>query len=143
MTLLTRASQMFPDLSTGLMGFFNEDPDWGNGWTSKLPAVNITERDKAFNIELAAPGLDKDDFELTIDNQQLTISCEKQEENESKKDQYYRKEFSYESFRRSFMLPDTVNADKIKAAYKDGVLTVELPKKEMAIKSPRKQISVS
>ncbi len=143
MTLLTRTSQMFPDLSTGLMGFFNEDRDWGNGWTSKLPAANITENDKAFNIELAAPGLDKDDFELTIDNQQLTISCEKQEENESKKDQYYRKEFSYESFRRSFMLPDTVNADKIKAAYKDGVLTVELPKKEMAIKSPRKQISVS
>jgi HSP20 family protein len=114
MTLLTRASQMFPDFSTSLMGFFNEDRDWGNGWTSKLPAANITESDKAFNIELAAPGLDKDDFELTIDNQQLTISCEKHEENESKKDQYSRKEFSYESFRRSFMLPDTVNADKIK-----------------------------
>jgi HSP20 family protein len=142
MTLLTRASQMFPDFSSSLMDLFNEDRDWGNGWTSKLPAANITESEKAFNIELAAPGLGKDDFNLTIDNQQLSIGCEKEEKKESKKDQYSRKEFSYESFRRSFMLPESVNADKIKAVYKDGVLTVELPKKETTIKTPMKKISV-
>ncbi len=142
MRLLTRASQMFPDFSSSLMDLFNEDRDWGNGWASKLPAANITENDKAFSLELAAPGLDKDDFDLAIDNQQLTISCEKQKDQESKTDQYTRKEFSYESFRRSFMLPETVNADKIKAVYKNGVLTVELPKKETSIKIPKKQISV-
>ncbi len=142
MTLLTRASQMFPDFSSSLMDFFNEDRDWGNGWTSRLPAANITESEKTFNIELAAPGLGKDDFNLTIDNQQLSIGCEKEEKKESKKDQYSRKEFSYESFRRSFMLPESVNADKIKAVYKDGVLTVELPKKETTIKTPMKKISV-
>ena len=142
MTLLTRASQMFPDFNSSLTDFFNEDQDWGNGWKSRLPAANITESDKAFSIELAAPGLGKDDFNLTIDNQQLSIGCEKEEKKESKKDQYSRKEFSYESFKRSFMLPETVNPDKIKAAYKDGVLTVELPKKEATIITPRKKISV-
>jgi len=142
MTLLTKASRMFPEFPSGLMDFFNEGRDWGNGWTSKLPAVNITESDKVFNLELAAPGLEKKDFNLTIDNQQLTISCEKEEQSESKKEQYTRKEFSYQSFSRSFILPDSVDAEKIKASYKEGVLKVELPKKETAIKAPRKQISV-
>jgi HSP20 family protein len=142
MTLLTKASRMFPDFSSNLMDFFNEDRDWGNGWTSKVPAANITEHEKSFSLDLAAPGLEKDDFEITIDNQQLTISCEKEHKTEETKDEYTRKEFSYESFSRSFVLPDSVNSDGIEASYKDGVLTVELPKKETAIKMPRKQISV-
>ena len=142
MTLLTRASRMFPEFPSGLMDFFSEGRDWGNGWTSKLPAVNITESDKAFNLELAAPGLEKKDFNLSIDNQQLTVSCEKEEKTETEEEQYTRKEFSYRSFTRSFTLPDSVEAEKIKAAYKDGVLRIELPKKETTVKTPRKQISV-
>ena len=142
MTLLTKASRLFPEFSTNLMDFFNEDRDWGNGWISKVPAVNITENEKSFRLALAAPGLKKDDFEITIDNQQLSISCEKEHKKEEKKDDYTRKEFSYESFRRSFVLPEAVNSDKINASYKDGVLTVELPKKETAVKTPNKQISV-
>ena len=142
MTLLTRASRMFPDFSSNLMDIFNEGKDWGNGWTSKLPAANITESDNAFNLELAAPGLEKEDFDLSIDNQHLTISCQKEEKTESTEEKYTRKEFSYQSFSRSFMLPDSVDAEKISAAYKDGVLKVELPKKETAIKTPKKQISV-
>lgn len=133
---------MFPELSSNLMDIFDEGRDWGNGWTTRLPAANVTESDKAFNLELAAPGLEKQDFNLSIDNQQLTVSCEKEEKSESKDKQYTRREFSYRSFSRSFMLPDTVDADKIKGSYKDGVLKIELPKKETAIRTPRKQISV-
>jgi HSP20 family protein len=124
------------------MDFFNEGRELGNGWTSKLPAVNITESDKAFGLELAAPGLEKGDFNLSVDNQQLTISCEKEEKSESKEEQFTRKEFSYQSFSRSFMLPDSVDAEKIKASYRDGVLKVAIPKKETIVKAPRKQISV-
>lgn len=142
MTFLTRASRMFPELSSNIMDIFDEGRDWGNGWTTRLPAANVTESDKAFNLELAAPGLEKQDFNLSIDNQQLTVSCEKEEKSESKDKQYTRREFSYRSFSRSFMLPDTVDADKIKGSYKDGVLKIELPKKETAIRTPRKQISV-
>ena len=142
MTLLTRASRMFPEFSSNLTDLFNEGHEWGNGWTTKLPAANIAESDKAFNIELAAPGLEKGDFDLSIDNQLLNISCEKEEKSESKDEQYTRKEFSYRSFNRSFRLPEVVDAEKIKASYKDGVLKIELPKKETAIKAPKKQISV-
>ena len=142
MTLLTRASRMFPEFSSSLMDFFNEDRDLGNGWTTKLPAANITESDKAFNLELAAPGLEKGDFDLSVDNQQLTVSCEKEDKSETKDEQYTRKEFNYRSFSRSFVLPEVVDAEKIKASYKEGVLKIELPKKETAIKAPKKQISV-
>ncbi len=133
---------MFPDFPSSLMDFFNEGRDWGNGWTNKLPAANITEGDKAFNLELAAPGLEKEDFDLSIDNQLLTVSCQKEEQSESKDKQYTRKEFSYRSFSRSFVLPESVDAEKINASYRDGVLNIELPKKETALKQPRKQISV-
>ena len=142
MTLLTKAHRLLPGFSTNFMDFFNEDRDWGNGWTTKVPAANITELEKEFSLELAAPGLEKDDFQITIDNGQLSISCEKQQENESKVDQYSRKEFSYESFRRSFVLPESVNSDTIRASYEQGVLNVALPKKETDIKHPSKQISV-
>ena len=111
MTLLTKAHQLLPGFSTSFMDFFNEDRNWGNGWTTKVPAANITEHEKEFHLELAAPGLEKDDFQITIDNGQLSISCEKQQENESKGDQYSRKEFSYESFKRSFVLPESVNSE--------------------------------
>ena len=133
---------MLPEFPSGLMDFFNENRDWGNGWSSKMPAANITESDKAFYLELAAPGLEKRDFNLSIDNQQLTISCEKEEKSESKQEHYTRKEFSYQSFSRSFMLPDSIDAEKIKASYKEGVLKIDLPKKVSAVKTPRKQISV-
>lgn len=142
MTLLSKTSRFLPGFSTNLMDFFNDDLDWGKEWALKTPAVNISESDKAYSLELAAPGLKKDDFQITIDNQQLSISCEKRQEEEKKEDQYTRKEFSYQSFRRSFVLPDSVDSDKIKASYHDGVLAVELPKKKIAVKAPKKQISV-
>lgn len=110
--------------------------DWGNsnfaGSNSTLPAVNVKESDDHFEIEVAAPGLKKDDFKINYDNERLTISCEKKMENEEKDGgKLVRREFSYQSFQRSFTVPEkTVNADKIQAKYSEGILHVTLPKRD-------------
>ena len=105
------------------------------------PAVNILEDEKQFTLELAAPGLKKDDFNINLDNNTLTISKESKEEKEEVKDNYTRKEFVYNSFSRSFRLPKFILAEKIKAEYKDGILKVSLPKDEKATLT--RQISVN
>lgn len=100
-----------------------------------LPAVNIKERDKQFEIELAAPGYKKEDLQVEVHDGLLTISSEKKQESEVEKQNYARKEFSYSTFRRSFALPEHVDADSLKAKFADGVLKLtinkvkELPKK--------------
>lgn len=98
-----------------------------------VPAVNINETDKEFELEIAAPGLKKNDFKVNIDRNVLTISTEKKEEKEEKEKNFTRKEFSYHSFSRSFTLPESVNQDKIDAKYIDGVLKLVLPKKDEVI----------
>lgn len=95
-----------------------------------IPAVNIQENEKQFIIEVAVPGMKKDDFKINLDNQVLTISKEEKEQKEEKKDNYTRREFVYNSFSRSFRLPKTILVDKIKADYKDGILLIALPKDE-------------
>ena len=102
--------------------------------TMNMPAVNITERKDDYLIAMAAPGLKKEDFKIDVEGNMLTISSEKEEENEEKEERYTRKEYSYSSFERSFTLPDEVNKDKIDAHYQDGVLELVLPKKEEAKK---------
>ena len=97
-----------------------------------IPSVNIQEDDKQFTLEMAVPGMKKDDFKINLDNQVLTVSTEQKEEKEEKKDHYTRREFVYSSFSRSFRLPKTILAEKIKADYKDGILKVTLPKDEKA-----------
>jgi HSP20 family protein len=98
-----------------------------------VPAVNINETDKEFELELAAPGLKKNDFKVNIDRNVLTVSTEKKEEKEEKDKNFTRKEFSYHSFSRSFTLPESVNQEKIDAKYTDGVLKLVLPKKDEVI----------
>ena len=142
MTLLTRVSHLFPEFPGNLGNIFSDDRQWGNGWTLKVPAANITENDKEFNLELAVPGMKKEDFKIGIENQQLNISCEQKENKETNDEQYTLREFSYESFNRSFMLPESVNAEGIKANYAEGVLKIVLPKKELAKIAPKKQIKV-
>jgi HSP20 family protein len=116
------------------------------GFSSRLknvPAVNITERKDDYLVSMAAPGLKKEDFKIAMDGNLLTISSEKEEENEEKEGRYTRQEYSYSSFERSFTLPDEVEKDKIDAHYKDGVLELVLPKKEEAKKmAVSKQIAV-
>jgi HSP20 family protein len=108
-----------------------------------LPAVNIVEGKNDYKIELAAPGLQKEDFRLNLENNVLTVSSEKEEKSESNDEKVMRKEFSYYSFTRSFTLPGTVNADKISASHKDGVLHIMIPKKDEAKEKPSRDIKIS
>ncbi|WP_289062223.1 Hsp20/alpha crystallin family protein [uncultured Zobellia sp.] len=108
-----------------------------------LPKVNIRETKDAYVVDMAVPGLKKSDFEIDIDNKVLSITSEVEESNEHKDDNYIQREFGYSSFKRSFTLPETVKEDKIKAGYKEGVLTIHLPKKEEAIQKPPRSIKIS
>jgi HSP20 family protein len=107
-----------------------------------MPSVNIIEGKEDFRIEVAAPGLEKGDFKINLDNNVLTISSEKQDNREEKEERYMRREFSYTSFRRSFSLPQSVEGDKIAAAHNNGVLTISIPKREEAKVKPAKQIEI-
>lgn len=107
------------------------------------PAINVIENTDDFQIEVAAPGLDKQDFKIDLDNNVLTISSEKEQKNEDKDGRYMRREFSYTSFTRSFSLPEAVNAEKIKANHRDGILRITIPKREEAKRKPPKQIAIS
>ncbi|MHC8950125.1 Hsp20/alpha crystallin family protein [Sphingobacterium hungaricum] len=104
---------------------------------TRVPAVNITETQDSFSIELAAPGLQKSDFKINVDKNVLTISVEKKDEAVVEEKLYSKKEYSYTSFTRSFSLPDSVNYSNIDAAYIDGVLAVTVGKKEEAIIAKR------
>jgi len=93
-----------------------------------VPAVNIQEDEKQFLLELAVPGMKKDDFKIDLENQVLTISSEIKEETEETENNYTRREFVYNSFSRSFTLPKSIVSEKIKADYKVGILKISLPK---------------
>lgn len=95
-----------------------------------IPAVNISESDKGFEIELAAPGMKKGDFKVKVENGMLTISAEKKEEKEEKQKNYTRQEYRYDSFIRSFTLPENAKEDDFKAQYEDGMLRLHVGKKE-------------
>lgn len=147
MTLLAkRNGRVFPRVVTDLLDTNDFFPGiFDNSWdfALKVPSVNITETEKAYNVELAAPGLEKKDFKIELENKLLIISSEKEEEtNETGKD-YKRKEFSYSSFSRSFQLPEDVLTDKIEAKYEDGILKLDIPKKEVAAIKSKKEIKVS
>ena len=120
-----------------------------NDWNLKVPsssvtvpAVNIKELNSQFEIELAAPGMKKDDFEIEVEDGVLSISSTKEEEQVNEKGKFTRREFSYSSFRRSFSLPDSVDSTNIDATYKEGVLLVLLPKHKEAQPQPRKLIKI-
>jgi HSP20 family protein len=103
-----------------------------------LPAVDVSQTDKAYEIKAELPGIDEKNVEVKLANGVLTIKGEKQEEKEEKQKDYYMRERSFGSFERSFGVPDGVDADKIEASFKKGVLTVTLPKSEQAQKSEKK-----
>ena len=107
------------------------------------PALNIIEKKDAFEIELAAPGFSKKDFEVTIDNGCLNVSAKKSESKEEKDEKYTRKEFSYNSFERSLELPESISDEKIKAKYDNGILKFSLAKKEEVKKQKPKMIEIS
>jgi len=141
------SNQNFPTLSTWLDDVFNRDlpsvftSNFNTGIS--LPQVNIKETPDAFVVDMAVPGLKKSDFHIDIDNQLLSISTEIKEETESQDDQYTRREFGYSSFKRTFTLPESVNDEKINATYKEGILSVHLPKKDEAKQKPARSITIS
>jgi HSP20 family protein len=108
-----------------------------------LPAVNIKENDNGFDVEMAVPGMKKDDFRVNLENNVLCISSEKKLENETNQGNYSRKEFSYQSFSRSFTLPDSADEGNIKAKYENGILMISIPKKEEAKPKPPRVIDIS
>ncbi|HUS87579.1 MAG TPA: Hsp20/alpha crystallin family protein [Bacteroidales bacterium] len=118
--------------------FFNEgfnSPIFGNGLNK--PAVNIREDEKQFGIEVALPGLSKDDIKIEIEKDMLMISSERKDEKEESRDGYTRKEFGYCSFCKNFKIPENVEADKISAVFKNGILNIELPKTKEETKLSR------
>ncbi|MBN1819695.1 MAG: Hsp20/alpha crystallin family protein [Prolixibacteraceae bacterium] len=149
MTLMKRTNSYYPSFSNFFDNFFGNDlMDWSNmnfsNTNTTLPAVNVKETDEAYEIEVAAPGMEKKDFRINLDNDVLTISSERKNEKEEKTGKYSRKEFSYQSFQRSFTVPNNVvDGNEIKAKYNDGILTISLPKKEEAKPRPPKEIKIS
>ncbi|KAA3620718.1 MAG: Hsp20/alpha crystallin family protein [Flavobacterium sp.] len=137
----------FPTWSSWIDDLFNNDlpsifrPNFNTGLS--LPMVNISELDDAYQVEMAVPGMKKSDFHIEIDNQVLSISSEVENSEETNDENYTRREFGYASFKRSFSLPETVEEDKIKANYVDGILKLELPKKEEAKRQPPRKINIS
>lgn len=107
-----------------------------------MPAVNIIERENDYKIDLAVPGLDKKDFSIEVENDQLVVSGERKEEKVEEKDKVTKREFHYGSFKRSFTLPETADAENINASYNNGVLSVTIAKKEEAKQKAKRQISV-
>ena len=144
--LVKRNGNFFPSVINDLFETDLLSPELFNfegSLPSRIPSVNITEGDKNFKIELVAPGFDKKDFKVETDNGMLTISSEKEKEDKEETDNYRRREFSYSSFRRSFQLPENSIQDKIEAKYENGVLTLTLPKKEISISKPKKEIKIA
>ena len=150
MSIVKRNGEYFPTIPGLFNDVFSRDLwNWGlsnNSTTNtSIPAVNIKETNDAFEVEMAAPGMKKEDFRIELDNNMLLISSEK--ENQLEGDEasgYTRKEFSYQSFQRSFQLPkEVVDAEKIEARYENGLLHLVIPKKEEARQRPPRMIKIS
>ena len=124
--------------------FFRDDfpVSFRNGLTQKSPAVNIAETEDSYRIEVAAPGLNKGDFEVKVEQDLLTISAKKQANKEDQGEKYTRREFSYFEFTRNFHLPEAVNPEGIVANYENGILHITMAKKEEAKPQPVKKIEI-
>lgn len=150
MNITKRNGNLFNTFPVLFNDFFTRDMyDWNQSNFSNsgttVPAVNIKETKETFEVELAAPGMKKDDFKIHLDGNLLTIFSETDRQfEEQEESNYSRKEFSYQSFQRSFTLPkDVVDSDKINARYEGGVLLLIIPKREEAKQKPPRLIQIS
>lgn len=139
---LTRPSLLSPSIFDDFFKPWNELVDSRWPYMGQTPAVNIKETDKEYKITMAAPGLEKNDFNIDVNGTLITISAEREEEKEEKENEYTRQEYSYSSFSRSFTLPENIDSSKIDATYVHGELRLDLPKKDSAKKSAHQKISV-
>lgn len=150
MTLVRRNGSLLNQLPMLFDDFFNRDGyNWGqNNYSdtnTSIPAVNIKETPENYMVEVAAPGMTKSDFKIELDGTMLTITSEKTDQWEDKENEKYsRREFSFQSFQRSFNLPkEVVDIENIQAKYEDGLLHLIIPKKEEAKKKPPRQIEIA
>ncbi|ROH99643.1 Hsp20/alpha crystallin family protein [Chryseobacterium daecheongense] len=146
---LAKRNWNFPLIPSMFEDVFNRELlNWGNNnyssTSTTVPSVNIKETGDAYEVEVAAPGMEKNDFKVTLDGNLLTISSSKEDQREEQNDNYTRREFSYQSFQRSFQLPkDVVDQENINARYENGLLRLTIPKKEEAKKKEPRLIEIS
>lgn len=149
MSNLSKTNRLFPTFTTLWDDFLNKDlQDWNNfnftGQGNTMPGVNVKETDKDFQVEMAVPGMKKEDFIIKVDNNLLTVSSEKQDETseKDKEGRYIRREFSYQSFQRAFSLPEHCDKDNIDASYANGILHIVIAKKSAETKPAGRQIDI-
>ncbi len=146
---LARRNNTFSSLPSLFDRFLNEGlMDWNNlnysTTDTTIPSFNVKEDEDKYSIEVAAPGMKKDDFDVKLENDMLTISSEKKEEEDKSEEGFTRKEFRYQAFQRSFSLPEGyILGDKISAKYNDGILQIELPKRDEVKPQPPRSIKIS
>ena len=136
---------LIPSFSKMVENFFWDDDDFfpllKNEFT--MPAVNVTDNDQMWFLELAVPGMAKDDFDVKVEKGVLIVSAKKESKVEEKEDHYMRKEFNYSSFSRSFWLPENVKEEEIEAKYDNGILKIKLPKKEVEVSPDAQEVIVN
>ncbi len=143
MTLIRKFNDNYPAFRSWMDDFFDNVDTSVNRFSShSVPAVNVIEHEDSFRIDFAAPGLEKSDFKIHLDNNVLTVKSEKESNNEDKKENYTRREYSYSSFQRRFTLPDSANSEKVTAEYKAGILSINIAKKEEAKVKPARDIEI-
>lgn len=137
-------NDLMPAFPNWIENFFRDDDFFAHRWMREMtvPAVNVRETEREFTLEVAAPGMKKEDFKVEVKEGNLCISAEVTTEKEEKEDGFERKEFNFNSFSRSFWLPEHVKSNDIKAVYKDGILQIVLPKVKVEKKEPSKRIEI-
>lgn len=135
-----RNNALLPGFNDVFDSIFN-DTFFNDRMVTRVPAVNISETECNYHVELAAPGLKKEDFKLNLERNNLTISVEQSSDHQDNEKNYNKREYSYSSFVRSFTLPDSADDNQIKATYTDGILKIDIAKREEA-KSVRRQIEI-
>jgi HSP20 family protein len=135
-----RNNTLLPGFNDVIESIFN-DTFFNDRMVTRVPAVNISESDNNYYVELAAPGLKREDFKLNLDNNQLSVSVEQSSNHQDNQKNFSKREYSYSSFVRSFTLPESADADRIDAMYTDGILRIDIAKREEA-KAVRRQIEI-
>lgn len=143
MTITKKRNPFFPSVWNDLFESNYLTPQSTSQRGVTIPAVNVKETENNYLVEMASPGMKKEDFKINLENEILSLSAEIKPESEVKGEKYTRKEFSFTSFKRDFTLPETADTENISATYFDGILTITIAKKEEAKSKPAKLIEVN
>lgn len=142
MTLLKKTMPTFFSDFFDTDSWFDRNSIWPEWKLDKIPNANVVEKDDGYEIEMAVPGMKKEDFNITCENRFLTVKAEKEEKEEKEEKNYTRREYNYASFSRSFTLPENVNFEGLTAKYDNGTLSLSIPKLEEAKILDKKEVKV-